>query len=242
MDAAGWDVRYAKTDLLWTVEPNQFVVQETTELAAGRALDLGSGEGRNALWLAERGWEVTAVDFSQTAISRARSIAERRDVHVEWVCADVLEWSAPEDAPFYDLVLLSYLHFPRFDRTYLLQKAMMSLKPGGKLVVVGHDRSNLTDGVGGPQDPEILLDPDEVATELAVLSAQVADLVELRIDKAERVRRAVAVDGIERTAIDTLVTGVLILNRDWPNNGPNQPPQNPDQAASAPSSHLPGAE
>nr|MDT0667089.1 class I SAM-dependent methyltransferase [Micromonospora sp. DSM 115978] len=110
MDAADWDVRYAGTDLLWSVEPNQFVVQETAHLPAGRALDLGCGEGRNALWLAERGWAVTGVDFSQTAIDRARSIADHRDGAVDWVREDVLASTAPEDAPFYDLVLLSSLH------------------------------------------------------------------------------------------------------------------------------------
>lgn len=211
MDAAEWDARYAGTDLVWTAEPNRFVVEETKDLAAGRALDLACGEGRNAVWLAGRGWEVTGVDFSRAAIAKAKALGQHFDVYVEWVCLDVFEWETPEDED-YDLVLLSYLHVAPSDRTYLLRKAMLSLRSGGKLVIVGHDRSNLTEGVGGPRDPAILLDPDELATELAVMAAEFSELGELRIDRAERVRRPVVVDGQQRSAIDTLVTAVWLVN------------------------------
>ena len=95
MDARAWDERYAATELVWSAGPNQFVESELKDLRPGRALDLAAGEGRNAIWLAEQGWEVTAVDFSLVGLDKGRAaLAQRpggRDLHVEWVHADVLD-------------------------------------------------------------------------------------------------------------------------------------------------------
>ena len=89
MDRAAWDARYSEKDLVWGAEPNRFV---ETELGGrepgGRALDLACGEGRNSIWLAKRGWEVTAVDFSVVAVERGRKLAAQQGVEVEWVAAD----------------------------------------------------------------------------------------------------------------------------------------------------------
>lgn len=76
MDGQSWDRRYADCELVWSADPNQFFAAELADLPAGRALELGTGEGRNAMWLANQGWEVTAVDFSAVAIDKARAIAE----------------------------------------------------------------------------------------------------------------------------------------------------------------------
>ncbi|PLW74405.1 class I SAM-dependent methyltransferase, partial [Streptomyces sp. DJ] len=75
MDSREWDERYASRELVWGAEPNRWLVREVEDLAPGRALDLAAGEGRNALWLADRGWRVTAVDFSRTALDRGRRLA-----------------------------------------------------------------------------------------------------------------------------------------------------------------------
>ena len=83
MDEAGWDERYAAAELIWTAEPNRFVVAELTGLPPGRALDLGAGEGRNAIWLAEQGWDVTAVDFSAVGLDKGRAVAARRGVRIQ---------------------------------------------------------------------------------------------------------------------------------------------------------------
>jgi 2-polyprenyl-3-methyl-5-hydroxy-6-metoxy-1,4-benzoquinol methylase len=92
MDSEKWNRRYLEKDLLWSAEPNRFLVDEVANLPPGRALDLGAGEGRNAIWLAERGWRVTAVEFADAAVERGRCIAAERGVEVEWVCSDLLEW------------------------------------------------------------------------------------------------------------------------------------------------------
>ena len=88
MDAKAWDERYADSELVWSVEPNQFVAAECADLPPGRALDLAAGEGRNAIWLARRGWDVTAVDFSQAGLDKGRRLAG--ELAIEWVCGDVV--------------------------------------------------------------------------------------------------------------------------------------------------------
>ena len=191
MKREDWDRRYAEVENLWAVRPNRFLVAETEELEAGRALDLACGEGQNAIWLASRGWDVTGVDFSEVAIAKARSRAEREGIRVDLLCADLREYE-PEPGAF-DLVLLLYLHIPADERRAVLAGAAEALAVGGTLVLVGHDLTNMTDGVGGPSDPRLLCTPDDIASELPALE----------IEKAERVYRDVA--GADRPAIDALV-------------------------------------
>ena len=89
MDSTAWDERYRSSELIWGAGPNRFLVEEVAGLPAGRALDLACGEGRNAIWLAQRGWQVVAVDFSAVALDKARRLADQRGTSVEWVMADV---------------------------------------------------------------------------------------------------------------------------------------------------------
>ncbi|WP_019629759.1 class I SAM-dependent methyltransferase [Actinomadura atramentaria] len=190
MESADWDARYAGTELVWTAEANRFVVEEAGDLTPGRALDLAAGEGRNAVWLAERGWSVTAVDFSPNGLAKARRLAESRGAEVDWVLADVRD-HRPEPRAF-DLVLVAYLHLPQPDLHGVLERAAAAVAPGGTLLVVGHDRANIGGGVGGPRDPAVLYDAPEV----------VAALGDLRIVRAGRVEREVPGEGV---ALDTLV-------------------------------------
>jgi SAM-dependent methyltransferase len=186
-----WDKRYASTENLWAVKPNRFLVGEVEGLEPGRALDLACGEGQNAIWLAPLGWDVVGVDYSVVAIAKARARAERDGVRVDFTCADLLAYEPEADA--FDLVMVLYLHIPADGRRTVLANAAAALAPGGTFVLVGHDLLNLTDGVGGPSDPDLLSTPDEIASELP----------SLEIEKAERVLRDV--HGEERDAIDVLV-------------------------------------
>jgi SAM-dependent methyltransferase len=193
MDAADWDARYAATaELEWGAEPNRWVAAELGDLPPGRACDLGAGEGRNALWLASRGWDVTAVDFSGAAIAKGRPIAEARALPVTWVEADVRRYAV--EARAYDAVVLAYLHLYDAERRAVVRSAAEGLAPGGVLVIVGHDTTNLTEGAGGPRDAAVLFTPDDVVADLAGLPGLV-------VERAERVRRAVG----DAEAIDALV-------------------------------------
>src|SRR5215475_180802 len=93
-----WNRRYASADAHSTPVPNRFLVAEVSELPPGRALDLAYGAGRNAVWLAERGWNVTAVDFSDVGLSIARELADARRTTVDWIEADVLAWTPTANA------------------------------------------------------------------------------------------------------------------------------------------------
>jgi SAM-dependent methyltransferase len=196
MEREQWDERYRADELIWKAEPNRFLVEEVARLAPGRALDLACGEGRNALWLAEQGWQVTAVDFSAVGLEKARSLASERALDLLLVEADVLEWEPP--AASFDLVIVMYLHLPAAARRRVLQRAASSLAPGATLLVVGHDSTNLVEGVGGPQDPAVLFGPQDI----------VGDLDGLEIERAERARRPVATDDAEVDAIDAVVRAV----------------------------------
>ncbi|MGD0982545.1 MAG: class I SAM-dependent methyltransferase [Acidimicrobiales bacterium] len=196
MSRETWDERYATEELIWKADPNRFLVEELDALPPGRALDLACGEGRNAVWLASKGWRVTGVDFSRAGLAKARRLAADSGVGVTWVEADVVEWQ-PEDASF-DVVAVMYLHLPAGQRRRALAHAAAALAPEGILLVVGHDTSNLLEGTGGPQDPEVLFSPEEIAR----------DLPGLRVERAERVTRTVVSEAGEATAIDALVRAV----------------------------------
>ncbi len=193
MDRAGWDRRYAGGELVWTADANRFLVEEVDGLAPGRALDLACGEGRNAVWLAERGWQATGVDFSQVGLDKAARLAASRSVEVTWERADLLAYEPPAGA--FELVVVLYLHLPDRDMRAILGRAAGAVAPGGTVLVVGHDPTNIEHGHGGPQDPAILMAPDAIA----------AALGELQIARAERVRRPVPAAGEDVEAIDALV-------------------------------------
>jgi 2-polyprenyl-3-methyl-5-hydroxy-6-metoxy-1,4-benzoquinol methylase len=190
-----WDERHAARDPIESFEPDLTLVDEIGSLRPGRALDLGAGDGRNAIWLASQGWHVTAVDFSQVALDRGRALATARGVRVEWQLADLLEWSP--GASRFDLVTLFFIHLPPDERRDVYARAAAAVAPGGTLLIVGHDRTNLADGVGGPQDPTVLFTPGEVA----------ADLAGFTVDRAEVVRRR-APDG--GGPIDAIVRAVRV--------------------------------
>ena len=195
MGAEDWNRRYAGSELLWTAQPNRFLVAEAAGLPPGRALDLACGEGRNAVWLAEQGWQVTGVDFSDVAIRKAEQLAEARGITVAWAQADLLGYRPKRHG--FDLVILFYLQLPEASRGPILRAAAEAVAPGGTLLLVAHDRSNLEDGHGGPSDPAVLYTAADVEGDLAGSG--------LRIEKAEVVRRPVETPAGERIALDALV-------------------------------------
>lgn len=186
-----WNRRWAGERASAATTPSAFLIAEVEPLPPGRALDLACGAGRNAVWLARRGWRVTGVDFSDVALAAARALAAASGVEVEWIEADAVAWTPPARA--FDLVTVMYLQLPGAERRAALAHAAAAVRPGGTLLVVGHDLMNLTEGTGGPTQADVLFTPDDVI-------AEIGDLV---IEKAVRVRRAV--EGAGREAIDALV-------------------------------------
>lgn len=135
-DEEAWNTRYAESDRIWSGNPNDALVVEVSDLPPGRALDLGCGEGADAVWLARRGWQVTAVDISTVALGRAAEHAAEAGVSVDWQHHD-LEHTFPDGA--YDLVSAQFLHFwGEFDREKILRRAAATVAPGGVLLIEGH--------------------------------------------------------------------------------------------------------
>lgn len=187
-----WDARYAAAaaadDTVWSLEPNAWIAATVGELPVGTAVDLGAGEGRNALWLASLGWRVTAVDFSAVGLETGRRRAESLGLDVMWVTADATIWVAPEPV---DLVVMAYLQLPVAAFAAAVARATESLAPGGTLAVISHDRDNIARGVGGPQDPALLTTVDELAAAASGLA----------IERCEQFERVTATG----TAIDTVL-------------------------------------
>jgi len=167
-DAAFWDERYRSADSLWSGKPNPQLVTEAADLAPGAALDVGSGEGADAIWLAERGWQVTAVDISTVALERgaAQAAVVGADVaaRITWVQADVTGWTPNPDA--YDLVTAQYMHLPSAERERLHRRLAASVAPGGILLVVGHHPSDMQTTVPRPQRPDLFFTGTDVVAAL----------------------------------------------------------------------------
>lgn len=163
-----WDERYASADRIWSGQPNQRLVEQAAGLPPGLALEVGCGEGADAVWLASRGWQVTAVDVSPVALQRAAEhaaqagpqIAER----ITWQQADVLAWT-PAPARF-DLVSAHFVHVPGPPLELLHRRLAAAVRPGGTLLVVGHHPSDLHAGVGRPDLADFMFTAEQVAARL----------------------------------------------------------------------------
>ncbi|MCB2177214.1 MAG: class I SAM-dependent methyltransferase [Actinomycetales bacterium] len=196
--AAAWDARYAAGSP-WPQGPNVTVHEVVAPLPPGRARDVACGDGRHAVWLAGLGWQVEAVDFSAVAVERGRRTAESLASEgalpgsVTWRVADVSA-DRPEPASA-DLVLLAFLHLPPDQAMAALELSAQAVAPGGLLLLVGHDRTNLDHGTGGPRHPEVLTDAEVVTTALRAAG--------LLVERAEVVTRPV--EGADRPALDTVV-------------------------------------
>jgi len=188
VERQNWDERYSAPDRTPLHQPDQLVVDELAGTPPGRALELAAGEGRHSRWLATRGWRVTAVDFSEAGLRRARQLADDAGVHVDFVVADV--HTLPVPPARFDLVLATFFHPRPAERPALYPKMAQALAPGGTLLLVSYDKTNLAEGNKGPQDPDFLMDPPVLAAELRELG--------LDVTRAETVRVPDAVNAVIR--------------------------------------------
>ena len=161
-DANFWDERYRSADAIWSGDPNPQLVTEVAGLAVGTALDVGCGEGADAVWLAERGWHVTAIDISGVALERARAAAANAGVtdRIEWRHGDIATWT-PEHS--YDLVSAQFIQIAPPLRDTVFRKIAAAVGIGGTLLVVGHHPSDLNTTVRRPRMPGVLYSAEEIA-------------------------------------------------------------------------------
>ena len=193
----GWDERHRSGDFEGE-GPNPTLVLGTAGLLPGTALELAAGSGTNAVWLARQGWRTTAVDWSPVGLANGLAKAHAAGVEVEWLERDLLTWSPP--ARSFDLVVIVYLHLPPMERGPVYAAAAAAVAPRGRLLIVGHDRINATEGEGGPPDTVRLFTADEIAHELLAVDPTFV------VERSEVVRR---VPPPGRAPIDSL----LVLHR-----------------------------
>jgi SAM-dependent methyltransferase len=199
-DETAWDERYRSHGALWSGQPNVQLVSEASDLDPELALDVGCGEGADAIWLAGRGWRVTAVDFSSVALERGRAqaleigtdVAER----IEWLRADLTRWKPPTAR--YALASAQFMHLPAGPREATFARVAASVAPGGSLLIVGHDPSDMQTTVPRPRSPELFFTADDVA---ASLDANEWDIV----THAARPRRATDPEGRTVTIHDAVL-------------------------------------
>ena len=138
VQAADWDARYIERNgARWSGRPNGRLLAEVASLTPGPALDVGCGEGADAIWLARNGWTVTAIDISEVAVIRAREAAELAGAVVEWVRGDALQTAFP--AGSFDLVSMQYPALPKAAGEAAVRALLDTLRPGGLLLAVYHD-------------------------------------------------------------------------------------------------------
>jgi 2-polyprenyl-3-methyl-5-hydroxy-6-metoxy-1,4-benzoquinol methylase len=159
-----WDQRYGSSERVWSGKPNPQLVAETAHLDPGSALDAGCGEGADVHWLARRGWRVTGADVSDVALERAAShtdagIADR----ITWVQVDLINW-IPEHR--YDLVSVQFMQLPRAVREPAFARLAAAVSPGGTLLIVGHNVSDLQSGAHRHGDPDMFFTAGEIAATL----------------------------------------------------------------------------
>lgn len=171
-----WNDRYTGKELIWSMGPNALFASEVTGLKPGKALDVACGEGRNAILLAEQGWDVTGIDFSDTGIEKAGKIAAKRGVDVTWIAEDVSTWTLPVEE--FDLVAVLYLHTGEEERKLWLKNVLDSVKPSGTFIYIAHDPSNVENGVGGPQDLALLPSVDEITDAMKAFHIVSAKVIE----------------------------------------------------------------
>jgi SAM-dependent methyltransferase len=194
-----WDERYRSSQRVWSGNPNPQLVAEAAGRPPGRALDVGCGEGADAIWLARSGWSVVAADISGVALERGARHARDTDpaaaARIEWRQADLLA-NPPEPGSF-DLVSAQFMHLPPQPRTRLFTALAAAVRPGGMLLVVGHHPSDLTTGVARPPTPERFYTSDDIAGLLD-------DSWTVQVSEA-RPRQASTPDGAEVTIHDAVM-------------------------------------
>lgn len=204
MDAARWDERYRTSNALWSDHPNPQLVTEVGSVKPGRALDCGCGEGASALWLAEQGWEVTAVDFSAVALQRAETRAadsgDEVAARITFIQADLTTWTPP--AKDFDLVTAQFVHLPTAERNDMHHRLAGTVAPGGILVLVGHHPLDLELGIRRPVR-ENLFEGSEILDALAVREPGSPWSI---VTNQVRSRESTDADGNAITLHDTVVT------------------------------------
>lgn len=170
MNPEFWNHRFQHEHYMFSRQPNAFLVDfEGRTTVKGRAFAVGDGEGRNGVWLAEQGWDVTSLDYSADGVAKTEKLAKERGVTVETVCADASTWDYPAEA--FDLIVLLYFHLPRDAAMRAHAGCVKALKPGGYLLLEGFRKEQVGLLSGGPGVAEWMYSAEEINEDFGALNS-----------------------------------------------------------------------
>ncbi|TFH49321.1 MAG: class I SAM-dependent methyltransferase [Methanothrix sp.] len=162
-----WDNRYNEPGFAYGTDPNQFLASVVDRIPPGKILSLAEGEGRNAVYLASLGYEVTGVDSSEVGLRKAMELAKERGVIITLVHADLGDFEI--EPKQWDGIIACYCHLPSAIRIPLHQAAVRGLRSGGVFVLEAFTKGQLANDTGGPKSPDMLMSLAELKSELAGL-------------------------------------------------------------------------
>lgn len=148
-----WDERYGEDGWAFGTEPNDFLREEAASIPQGDVLVLGDGEGRNGVFLAQRGCRTTTVDLSPVGVAKARELAAARGVEIDALVADLSVFEMGNQR--WDAIVSIFCHLPADLRSSVHERARTALRPGGRFVLEAYVAANIGRGVGGPQSADM---------------------------------------------------------------------------------------
>lgn len=178
-----WNERYAAAGYAYGTEPNDFLAAHAAQIPPGRVLCLAEGQGRNAVWLAQQGYEVTAVDLSEIGLAKAQQLAAERGVSIATVQADLAEYEIEPNA--WDGIVSIFCHLPAPIRRRLFGQVPAGLRPGGVFLLEAYRPKQLEFGTGGPASAELLVPLADVQTELPGLTWEIAQEIEREVQEGQ---------------------------------------------------------
>lgn len=155
-----WDERFASADFVYGTDPNEFLRQNVGSIPKGKVLCVADGEGRNGVFLAKLGYKVTSIDFSQEALNKANKLAEENSVHIETICADLLEYNFGQNQ--FDGIVSIFSHFNKSETNILHQKYFDCLEFGGVFLMEAFAKEQLPLNTGGPKNIDLLYNIEEI--------------------------------------------------------------------------------
>jgi len=176
-----WDERYSSEEYIYGKDPNEFLAQAANKIPKGKVLCVAEGEGRNAVFLAELGCEVTAVDSSSVGLEKARKLAEERGVSIKTIVSDLAKFDLEPES--WDGVVSIFAHVPPQVRSELHRKIVNGLRSGGVLILEAYRPDQLKYKTGGPPTAEFMMTLEGLEKELKGLKFEYA--IELDRDVVE---------------------------------------------------------
>ncbi len=181
-----WNKRYSEQEFAYGTKPNVFLKEQIYNQKPGKALFLGEGEGRNAVYAAKLGWQVDAVDFSSSAKDKALRLAEENKVKINYEVCDLSNYKFKEN--YIDLIVMIFLHLPLDLRKNIFQKSIQSLKQNGKMIIEAFNKDQINNTSGGPQSIDLLYSENDVLSLVHDLRVEIMESKVIELDEGEHHR------------------------------------------------------